>query len=116
MTTYRPVTISIQELGEDGEPKPKPSVFECHLGTPGKPRVYRRRAGQLRRVKDGQTLMLVASALRRSVDASKNTDELMESRRKKWWYRLYKWLYDLPRRIMNGLVDAIGPSWRSWFK
>lgn len=115
MKVYRPVTLQIQELDANGEPKPKPSVFEVHLGSPGKPRIYRRRRGQLRRVKDGKTLMMVADALRRTVDAGKATDARMEARRNKWWYKLFVWCYDLPRRALDALADAIGPSWERWF-
>jgi hypothetical protein len=115
MTIYRPVTLQIQEFDDKGEPKPKQSVFEIHLGSPGKPKIYRRRRGQLRRVEDGPTLMMVASAFRRTVDAGKATDERMEKRRQKWWYKFFEWCYDLPRRIYESASDAIGPSWRSWF-
>ncbi len=115
MTQYRPVTIQVQELLPDGSPKPKQSVFEIHLGAVGKPKVYRRRRGQLRRVHDGPTLMMVAKALRETVDAGKATDERMEKRRKTWWYRFMEWLYDLPRRVLDILADATGPDWRSWF-
>lgn len=112
----RPVTLSIQEVDANGKDKPKQSVFEIHLGQPGEPRVYRRRAGQLRRVKDEDTLWMVAKAFRRSTDASKNTDELMNKRRAKWWYKMFEWFYDLPRRIMDSLADAVGPDWRTWFR
>ena len=117
MKTYRPITIAIQELDANGEPKPKTSIFEIHLGRPGKPLVYRRRRGQLTKVPpdDAKTLRMVADALRRSTDAAKVADERREKSRKRWWYRFFVWCHGLPDRLARGLSDAIGPSWRSWF-
>ncbi len=111
MKTYRPITIAIQELDANGDPKPKTSIFEIHLGKPGKPLVYRRRRGQLTKVPhdDAKTLRMVADAFRRSVDAGKVSDERRERIKKTWWYRLLRWFRDLPDRLAKSL------SWRSWF-
>lgn len=109
VTIYRPVTIAIQELDANGDPKPKTSIFEIHIGSPGKPRVYRLRRGSHRRVNDAKTLRMVADAFSRGTKAAKATDERMARRRKRWWYRLLQWFHGLPNRLTKSL------SWRSWF-
>lgn len=109
MTIYRPITIAIQELDANGDPKPKTSIFEIFKGAPGKPRVYRLRRGSHRRVTDGKTLRMVAHALRRGVDAGKVSDERKERSSRRWWYRFIVWCHGLPNRLAKSL------SWRSWF-
>lgn len=66
--------------------------FEIHKGTPS--RVYKKShtSGALRRVKDEETLLVVAKALRKGVDSKRKAEEAENKRKKGWRARFFRWV------------------------